>query len=148
MRWDFWQAVADNPYISGQFLWTGMDYLGEAPRWPARSSGAGLLDLAGLPKPEYFYRQSLWAAEPTVYLGTRDVPIGDEGASLWTHKKAAPVWAGITVFPFGCSVSQTVNRPNCSLMATRLAAAAWPKPRSISCGGMPPTNRGRSPFTA
>ncbi len=94
MRFDFWQFVTTNPYISGQFLWTGIDYLGEASAWPGRSNGAGLLDLAGLPKPEYFYRQSLWATEPMVYLGTRDVPAADEGVTLWSHKKAEPVWSG------------------------------------------------------
>ena len=92
MRGDFWQAVADNPYVCGQFLWTGIDYLGEAGRWPARSNGAGLLDLAGLPKPEYFYRQSLWTETPMVYLGTRAVPEGEEAGSLWSHKQAAPAW--------------------------------------------------------
>ncbi len=94
MRWDFWEAVADNPYICGQFLWTGIDYLGEAARWPARSNGAGLLDLAGSPKPEYYYRQSLWTETPMVYLGTRAVPEGEEAGSLWSHKEAAPVWRG------------------------------------------------------
>ena len=29
-----WKAVTDKPYISGQFLWTGIDYLGEAHGWP------------------------------------------------------------------------------------------------------------------
>ena len=94
MRGDFWDAVARNPYVCGQFLWTGIDYLGEAGRWPVRSSGAGLLDLAGLPKPEYFYRQSLWAKEPMVYVGTRAVPEGEEAGSLWSHKEAEPVWRG------------------------------------------------------
>jgi beta-galactosidase len=94
MRWDFWAAVADNPYICGQFLWTGIDYLGEAHQWPTRSNGAGLLDLAGFPKPEYFYRQSLWADAPMVYLGTSAVPDGREATSLWTHKQAEPVWSG------------------------------------------------------
>jgi beta-galactosidase len=94
MRWDFWEAVAQNPYVCGQFLWTGIDYLGEAGRWPARSNGAGLLDLAGNPKPEYYYRQSLWTETPMVYLGTRTVPEGEEAASLWSHKQAAPVWRG------------------------------------------------------
>jgi len=95
MRWDFWQAVEGNPYVCGQFLWTGIDYLGEAGRWPARSNGAGLLDLAGNPKPEYYYRQSLWTETPMVYLGTRTVPEGEEAASLWSHKQAAPVWRGV-----------------------------------------------------
>ena len=99
MRGDFWEAVTRNPYVCGQFLWTGIDYLGEAGRWPARSNGAGLLDLAGLPKPEYFYRQSLWAEAPMVFLGTRAVPEGEEAGSLWSHKQAAPVWQGTDGVP-------------------------------------------------
>ncbi len=94
MRWDFWEVVAQNPYVCGQFLWTGIDYLGEADRWPVRSNGAGLLDLAGNPKPEYYYRQSLWTDTPMVYLGTRAVPEGEEAGSLWSHKQAEPVWRG------------------------------------------------------
>ena len=45
-----WKAVRDNDYISGQFLWTGIDYLGEAHGWPIHGSSAGLLTLAGFPK--------------------------------------------------------------------------------------------------
>ena len=40
-----WCAVRDNAYISGQFLWTGIDYLGEAHGWPIHGSSAGLMDL-------------------------------------------------------------------------------------------------------
>ncbi|HVG16544.1 MAG TPA: glycoside hydrolase family 2 TIM barrel-domain containing protein, partial [Chitinophagaceae bacterium] len=49
-----WNAVADNEYISGQYLWTGIDYLGEARSWPSRSNGAGLIDLAGFRKSEFY----------------------------------------------------------------------------------------------
>jgi beta-galactosidase len=65
-----WQAVSQNDYISGQFLWTGIDYLGEAGTWPSHGSGAGLLDLAGLPKSQYYFRKSLWSETPFVYLTT------------------------------------------------------------------------------
>ncbi|HEX8314236.1 MAG TPA: glycoside hydrolase family 2 TIM barrel-domain containing protein [Flavisolibacter sp.] len=65
-----WKAVADNDYISGQYLWTGIDYLGEARAWPSRSNGAGLMDLAGFPKSEYYFRQSLWVEKPMIYIGT------------------------------------------------------------------------------
>ena len=99
MHWGQWEAVANNPYISAQFLWTGIDYLGEAGSWPTRSNGAGLLDLAGLPKPEYFYRQSIWSDEPMVFIGTRDVPQGEEATHLWSHKRAEPVWKGETDKP-------------------------------------------------
>ncbi|MCL2060402.1 MAG: hypothetical protein FWH01_15355, partial [Oscillospiraceae bacterium] len=58
-----WQAVADNDYISGQFLWTGIDYLGEARGWPYRGSRSGLLDTAGYEKPQYYARKSMWTGE-------------------------------------------------------------------------------------
>ena len=63
-----WLAVRDNPRISGQFLWTGIDYLGEATAWPRRASPDGLLDLCGFVKPQGRFRQSLWSAAPMVYL--------------------------------------------------------------------------------
>lgn len=65
-----WKAVRDNEYISGQFLWTGIDYLGEAHGWPIHGSGAGLLTLAGFPKVSYYKRQSLWSKKPMIYLST------------------------------------------------------------------------------
>jgi beta-galactosidase len=63
-----WRAVQTNSYIAGQFLWTGIDYLGEAGAWPNRANGAGLLDLCGFKKPLGWFRQSLWSDRPMVYL--------------------------------------------------------------------------------
>jgi beta-galactosidase len=65
--YDAWLAVRDNDYISGQFLWTGVDYLGEANAWPNRANGAGLFDLCGFKKPNAWFRQSLWSDQPMVY---------------------------------------------------------------------------------
>lgn len=65
-----WRAVTENPRISGQFLWTGIDYLGEAKGWPIHGSGAGLLTLAGFEKPGYYRRQSLWSQRPMIHLST------------------------------------------------------------------------------
>ena len=65
-----WKAVRDNRHIFGQFLWTGIDYLGESGVWPARGSTAGLLDLAGQRKPLGWYRAALWSEQPTCYIGT------------------------------------------------------------------------------
>ena len=77
-RHDFaaWKAVRDNEHIFGQFLWTGIDYLGESGVWPARGSSAGLLDLAGQRKPNGWYRASLWSEEPVCYIGT--YPVGPQ----------------------------------------------------------------------
>jgi beta-galactosidase len=63
-----WTVVLDHDYVAGEFLWTGIDYLGEARQWPNRASGAGLLDLCGFKKPEAWFRQSLWSGQPMVYL--------------------------------------------------------------------------------
>jgi beta-galactosidase len=66
--WDAWLAVRDNDYVCGQFLWTGIDYLGEASRWPNHGSSAGLLDTCGFKKPLAWWRQSLWSDQPMVYM--------------------------------------------------------------------------------
>ena len=65
-----WKAVTTNDHIFGQFLWTGIDYLGESGQYPARGSTAGLLDLAGQRKPLGWYRAALWSEKPTCYIGT------------------------------------------------------------------------------
>ena len=83
-----WHAVTDNDYIMGQFLWTGLDYLGEAGRWPSRGFTTGLLDRAGYPKSNAWFRKSLWAEEPMAYIGTSRIGQRDRGPSMWV----APFW--------------------------------------------------------
>ena len=69
-----WLAVTDNEHIFGQFLWTGIDYLGESGRWPSRGFYSGLLDFGGFIKPRGYFRQSLWSDKPMAYLGTYPTP--------------------------------------------------------------------------
>jgi beta-galactosidase len=59
-----WIAMRDHPEYSGQFLWSGIDYLGEAGRWPSIGAGSGLLLTTSLPRARAFERQSWWA-DPT-----------------------------------------------------------------------------------
>ncbi|MGD8777902.1 MAG: glycoside hydrolase family 2 TIM barrel-domain containing protein [Ignavibacteria bacterium] len=66
--YEAWLAVKNNDFITGQFLWTGVDYLGEAGVFPNRSNLAGLVDLSDYPKPSFYYRQSLWIDEPMVHI--------------------------------------------------------------------------------
>ncbi len=84
-----WKAVTDNPYISGQFLWTGIDYLGEAHGWPVHGSGAGLLTLAGFEKPVYYRRQSFWSDTPMLHLTAipADAPQGEFArvSEIWNY---------------------------------------------------------------
>jgi hypothetical protein len=67
-----WEEVLHKDYISGQFIWTGMDYRGEAGVFPRHSAGPGLLDLCGHEKPIYYERKSWWTKEPMVKLFVRD----------------------------------------------------------------------------
>lgn len=69
-----WKAVTDRDFIFGQFLWTGIDYLGESGRWPSRGFYSGLLDFGGFIKPRGYFRQSLWSDKPMAYLGTYPTP--------------------------------------------------------------------------
>jgi beta-galactosidase len=69
-----WLACRDNPAHAGQFLWTGIDYLGESRRWPVIAAGSGLLDRTGAAKPMAYERQSWWAQAPVVHLVRRINP--------------------------------------------------------------------------
>ena len=85
-----WQSVTENNFVMGQFLWTGIEYLGEAGRYPVRHSRSGMIDLAGHKKPEYFFRQSLWSDEPMVFIGVSEpskVP-----KYIWAHHTIHPHW--------------------------------------------------------
>ena len=54
----------DKPWVIGEFVWTGFDYIGEPTpydeAWPSRSSYFGINDLAGLPKDRYYLYRSRW----------------------------------------------------------------------------------------
>ena len=69
-----WAAVRDNPSFSGQFLWTGADYLGESRRWPVVQHESGLVDMTDTPRAIGYQRQSWWSDKPMV------VMVRDQGA--------------------------------------------------------------------
>ncbi|MGN7202713.1 beta-galactosidase GalB [Pedobacter sp. SAFR-022] len=64
------EAFENNPVVSGMFVWTGFDYLGEPTpyTWPARSSYFGIMDLAGFPKDVYHLYKSAWTNEPVLHI--------------------------------------------------------------------------------
>ena len=67
---DVWRMVRDNDFISGLYVWTGFDYLGEPTPywWPARSSYFGIIDLAGFSKDIYYLYQSEWTDKDVLHL--------------------------------------------------------------------------------
>ena len=66
-----WTAVRDNAPYSGEFIWTGIDYLGESRRWPMIGHGSGLLDRTGAIRPLARERQSWWTSAPMVAITRR-----------------------------------------------------------------------------
>lgn len=62
-----WLVLRDEPYMAGQFLWTGIDYFGEAD-WPQIAHGSGIVDRTGAVKAEGFQRQSWWSDKPMVHI--------------------------------------------------------------------------------
>lgn len=57
-----WRFTATHDYVAGDYLWTGIDYLGET-RWPQRGAASGPLDTAGFEKDSYYYFRSIWNDE-------------------------------------------------------------------------------------
>lgn len=84
-----WKAVTENAYISGQFLWTGIDYLGEAHGWPIHGSGAGLMTMAGFEKTGYYRRQGLWSSIPMIHLAT--IAAEDSCRTSWGETSKQPI---------------------------------------------------------
>src|SRR5947208_3607384 len=99
------------PFLSGIFVWQGIDYLGEPTpyEWPARSSYFGVVDLAGFPKDPFYLYQSVWTEQPMLHLlphwnwtpgdtidvwaytNADEVELFLNGTSLGTKRKPEPV---------------------------------------------------------
>lgn len=65
-----WRRVAERPWMSGMFVWTGFDYRGETTPfgWPAISSQFGMLDTTGVLKDTAYYLRSVWTYQPMVHI--------------------------------------------------------------------------------
>ncbi|PZP46764.1 MAG: glycoside hydrolase family 2, partial [Pseudopedobacter saltans] len=81
-----WKIIKKYPFLSGTFVWTGFDYLGEPTPYPfpARSSYFGIVDLAGFPKDVYYMYQSEWSDKNVLHL----LPHWN-----WKPGKIVNVWA-------------------------------------------------------
>lgn len=82
-------SVRDIPSVIGEFVWVGYDYLGEIV-WPDyRGWSAGILDIAGFPKPEYYLRKSYWSNDPVVHIGIER----SKGKNfMWDPRDVADHW--------------------------------------------------------
>ncbi len=62
-----WKWVTLHDYFAGDFMWTGIDYLGEST-WPFKGFASGAMDITAQPKDAYYLYQSLWTAGPVLHL--------------------------------------------------------------------------------
>lgn len=86
-----WDVVKHTPYVGGQFIWTGFDYIGEPTPYafPARSSYFGIIDLAGFPKDVYYMYQSEWTERPVLHLFPHWNWMEGQTVDLWCYYSQA-----------------------------------------------------------
>jgi len=141
-----WRLVKKHDFLSGMFIWTGWDYLGEPTpyQWPAISSYFGIIDLAGFPKDAYYFYQSEWTTKPMLHLfphwnwksgQTVDVWAyfnGDEvelflnGRSLGTKRKTGEDFHVLWRVPFEPGTLRAVSRRNGKIELTKEVRTAEP----------------------
>ena len=82
-----WDVVKHTPYVGGQFIWTGFDYIGEPTPYgfPARSSYFGIIDLAGFPKDSYYMYQSEWTEKPMLHLFPHWNWVAGDYIDMWCY---------------------------------------------------------------
>ena len=104
----YWQAVEKYPYVIGDFVWTAMDYLGEAGlahsllsneqdsffmSWPWVNAWSGDLDICGFKKPQSYYRDVVWRRSPIEMFVHSPIPAGlTETLSWWAWPNESKSW--------------------------------------------------------
>lgn len=99
--WDNWELVKKHSFVIGDFVWTGMDYIGESAigharlvdesyevpwgysEWPWYISWCGDIDIIGDKKPQSFYRDVLWGESQLEMLVHSPVPEGKKEYVSW-----------------------------------------------------------------
>jgi len=107
---EYWNAVEKNPYVIGDFVWTGMDYLGESGigrtsldpfskglggigKWPWFDANCGDLDICGFKKPQSFFRDVVWERSRLELEVHRPLPPDrTEQVSKWGWPDEWPSW--------------------------------------------------------
>ena len=142
-----WRLVKKYPFISGLFVWSGFDFLGEPVPypWPARSSYYGIIDLAGFPKDAYYMYQSEWTTKPVLHLfphwnwpagklvdvwayynNADEVEFFLNGKSLGKKSKAADSFHVMWRVPFEPGTLKVVSRKNGKPVLEKTITTAGP----------------------
>ena len=100
---DSWEFDKMRPYVVGQFIWTGFDYIGEPTPygWPAKSSYFGIVDMCGFPKDIYYFYQSQWTSKPMVHLLPHWNWSTGDTIPIWSYSNCDSVYLYVNGFFFG-----------------------------------------------
>lgn len=109
--WEHWEMVKKHSYVIGDFVWTGMDYIGESgightirsedpnakahglQPWPWYNAWCGDIDLTGNKKPQSFYRDVVWGESRLEMLVQRPMEEGfTEITSFWGWPEEMKSW--------------------------------------------------------
>ena len=130
---DEFLALEHSPWVAGEFVWTGFDYLGEPTPygWPSRSSYFGIVDLSGFPKDRYYQFKAHWTNEPVVHIMPHWNWTGFEGKSIpvrvFTNADSVEVFLngkslGSKNFPADCEhVTQVTKKGTSTRSSLHLA---------------------------
>ena len=115
-----WDVVKHTPYVGGQYIWTGWDYIGEPTPYgfPARSSYFGIIDLAGFPKDSYYMYQSEWTQKPVLHLFPHWNWVPGDEIDMWCYYNNADE---VELFINGKSQGvrrKTAENPEAAMMRT------------------------------
>ena len=139
-----WKLIKKHDFISGMFIWTGWDYIGEPTPypWPAISSYFGIIDLAGFPKDSFYMYQSEWTSKPVLhllphwnwkqgemvdvwaYFNSDEVELFLNGKSLGTKRKTGDDLHVSWRVPFEPGVLKAVSRRNGKVELTKEVSTA------------------------
>jgi len=127
-------------HISGMYIWTGFDYIGEPTPypWPARSSYFGIIDLAGFPKDVYYMYQSVWTNKPVLHIfphwnwkegqtvdvwayynNADEVELFLNGQSLGTKRKSGDDLHVMWRVPFKAGTIKAISRKEGKIVLTK-----------------------------
>ncbi|MDA3816966.1 MAG: DUF4982 domain-containing protein [Prolixibacteraceae bacterium] len=88
-----WYDVADNDFVFGQFIWAGVDYLGESSGWPSVGWVTSPFDVCMFEKPSAAFHRSVWNDKPMVRIAVVDQSLNiDPGKPHWSWPFLADHW--------------------------------------------------------